>query len=87
MNCSNFNIFKKNAGFEYNHEGLEMISKLQAKGFSNLLNDIFENFNLASFSLTDTKSLIEKNVFQIEIKELIFGTTMKFLVTFITCLF
>ncbi len=65
------NIFKKNAGFEYNHEGLEMISKLQAKGFSNLLNDIFENFNLASFSLTDTESLIEKNVFSnIEIKEI-----------------
>ena len=48
-----------------------MISELQAKGFSNLLNNIFENFNLASFSLIDIKSLIEKNVFSnIEIKEI-----------------
>lgn len=67
------NIFKTSKK-NYNSEDLDFISKLQDRGFTNLLNKVLSEFNISQFT---TKSLEEQlkdcNVFDIEntsVKEL-----------------
>lgn len=63
------NLFKKNK-ISYLKENLDLITELQVKGFSNLLNAIFENFNISNFSCDLFFQLVKKyNLNSIEKKE------------------
>ena len=52
------NVFKKKNNKKYSIEDLEFISKLQDKGFTNLLNRVFDEFNLSKIS----KSSFEEEI-------------------------
>lgn len=63
------NLFKKNE-ITYSKDDLDLITELQTKGFSNLLNGAYRNFNLSNFSCSEFFQLVGKyNLKSIEKKE------------------
>ncbi len=54
------NIFKKSE-IVHKRKNLELISLLQSKGFTNLLNIVFKEFNLTNFSVQDFDEKIKKH--------------------------
>ena len=56
------NIFKKSE-IVHKRKNLELISLLQSKGFTNLLNSVLRDFNLTNFSVQDFDEIIKKHKF------------------------
>ena len=56
------NIFKKSK-IVHKRKNLEIISLLQSKGFTNLLNNVLRDFNLTNFSVKDFDEKIKKRKF------------------------